>query len=124
MRTRSSVASETFSRLPSGLSFGSDGAPCTLKARRRENGWSLMGVLPLLDFHFGKEHRGGSGGDGNLAALGAANAVEHVFLVTCGDDASESRERRADNIHAADEFIRPSIGIDFVHNHGKDLESL
>jgi hypothetical protein len=46
-----------------------------------------MLVRALLHFHFGEEHRRSNGGNRNLAAFGAADAVEDVGLIAGGENA-------------------------------------
>src|SRR5208282_254048 len=52
-----------------------------IKTGRRQDGWSIVRMLALLDFHFREEHGRGNCGDGHLAAFRAANAVEDMLLV-------------------------------------------
>src|SRR5580765_8441545 len=86
--------------------------------------WTIMFMAALLDFHFGKEHRGRNGGNRHAAGFGAADTVENVLLVACGYDPGERGERGADNIHAADEFVGAAVGINFVNDDGENLEGL
>src|SRR5579859_1181080 len=83
-----------------------------------------MGVAALLHFHFGEEHGGSDGGDGDAAAFCAADAVEDMLLIAGGHDASERGERSAYDIDAADEFIGTPIGVDAIDDHGEHLKRL
>ena len=56
----------------------------------------------LLHFHFREEHRRSDRGDRDLAAFRAANAVENVLMVAGRENAGQSGERGADDVHAAD----------------------
>src|SRR5207237_4414826 len=56
---------------------------------------------PLLHLHFGEKHGRGNGGNGHLAALRSTHAIEDVRLVAGGENASQRREWRAYDVHAA-----------------------
>src|SRR6266478_7627329 len=81
-------------------------------------------MAALLHFHFGEEHGGSDGRDGNAAAFRAADAVEDMWLVAGGHDAGERRERSADDVDAAHQFIGTAISVNAIDDHGQDLEGL
>ncbi len=83
-----------------------------------------MQVPALLHFHFGEEHGGSNGGNGNAAAFRAADTVEDVLLVAGGHDAGERGEGRADDIDAADQFIGTAIGVHAIDDYRQNLEGL
>src|SRR5579859_4843757 len=94
------------------------------KSGRRQNWRTIVFVGALLHFHFGKEHGGSDSRDRHVAAFGAADSVEDVFLIAGGDDAGQRGERSADDIHAADEFVGAAIGVDLIDDYGKHLKRL
>ena len=79
---------------------------------------------PLLHLHFGEKHGRGNGGNGHLAALRSTHAIEDVRLVAGGENASQRREWRAYDVHAAHQLVGPAIGINLVNHHGKHLKRL
>ncbi len=58
------------------------------------------------------------------ARLRAANAVEDLLGVAREDDVVQRKQRRADNVHAAHEFIGAAIGVDSPDHHRDHLECL
>src|SRR5258706_14499386 len=69
------------------------------KTGRRQDGRTLVQVPALLHFHFGEEHGGSNGGNGNAAAFRPADTVEDVLLVAGGHDAGERVEVRGGDIY-------------------------
>src|ERR1700692_4142323 len=92
--------------------------------RGRQNGRPIRGRLLLLHFQFGSKNGRGSGGDRHIAGFGAAVTVEDFRGVAGGDDFRQRGERRSDDIHTANELIRPAIGKDLVDHEGFHLERL
>ena len=91
---------------------------------RREDGWAGVPLCLALGFDLGDEHGGGDGGDGDLAGLGAADAVEDVLVVAGGEDAVEGGLRGADDGDAADELVGAAVGEDAVDDERDDGEGL
>src|SRR6185437_10598246 len=101
-----------------------DGRLGRFESRRRQDRRAIGAFPALLHFDFGKEHRRRGGGHGNLAGFRAADAVEDLELVARHDDVVQRAQRRADNIHAAHQFVRPPVRIDAPHHHRKNLKRL
>src|SRR4029077_17265817 len=95
-----------------------------LQSRRRQQRRSLSPVRLLLHFHLAEQHRRRCGRNRHASALRSAHAVEHVLLVACRHDPRECRQRCSHNVHAAHQFVRPSIRVHLVHNHRQYLERL
>src|SRR5689334_23695998 len=100
---------EMFGRSWLHLSFGLRGGfNCVVfEAGRRQKRRTLVLMGALLHFHFGEEHGGSNGGDRYLAAFRTADAVEDMRLIARSENAGERSERRANDVHAANQFVRP-----------------
>src|SRR6266849_8205736 len=100
------------------------GGRSAFKTGWRQDGLPLVRMPTLLHFHFGEEHGGSHGGDGNAATFRAADTVEDVLLVAGGHDAGKRGKRSSNNIHAADQLIGTAVGVDAINDHGQNLKGL
>src|SRR2546422_4681060 len=95
-----------------------------LGRRRRQNGKSLLGALPFFDFDLLDQNAGRDGRDRDPAGFRSAGPVEHGGVIARRQDPRETGQRSADDVHAADQFVGSSVGVDAIDNHGEHLEGL
>src|ERR1700732_1477790 len=91
---------------------------------RRKNGRARVTVFSFLDFHIGEQHRRRGCGYRNAAGFSSANAVEDAGSVSGGGDPRQHRERGADDIDTADQFIGTPIRVNAPDHDGQNLERL
>ena len=96
---------------PSEEKFGRGSSLLASYAGTRQERRSILGALFALNFDFTHQQRGGDGGDGNAARFGAADAIEHFHAIGGRQNLSEARKRCPDNVHSADQLIRPAVGV-------------
>ena len=83
-----------------------------------------MALRLALDLDVADQQGRRHGRDRDPARLGAAEAVEHRRVVAGGEDLLERGERRAHDVDAAHQLVRPAVGEDPVDHQRNHLERL
>jgi hypothetical protein len=78
----------------------------------------------LFDLDFRNQDRRRNRRNRHAARFGAAVAVEDFLLVRSRQDLGEARQRRAHDVRAAHQLVRPAVGIHPVDDHRNHLEGL
>ena len=78
----------------------------------------------LLHFQFGGQNRRRRCGNGHGARFRSAVAVENFCGVAGGDNFGKRSQRRAHDIDAAHQLIRPAVGENFVDDQWQNLKRL
>src|ERR1051325_10054603 len=91
---------------------------------RAENRKALLRFLFLLHFDLANEQAWTRRRDRYPAGLRTADTVECFAIIACCDDTFECRERRSDEIDAANEFIRTAIGINAIDKDRQHVERI
>src|SRR5580704_19664984 len=89
-----------------------------------QNRRTLIAAAALLHFNFRKEHRGRGRRNGDAARFGAADAVENVLFVASEENLRERKQRRANDVHAADKFVGTAVRVNAINHHGQNLKRL
>src|SRR5262245_51140115 len=99
---------------PAGVELGRSAWLVLHRNGRRQDRKPFLGTLPFFDFDLLDEDAWRHGRDGHPAGFRSAASVEDRGVITRGEDFGEARERRADDVHAANQFVLPAIGIDTI----------
>src|ERR1019366_6986599 len=91
---------------------------------RRQNRRLVRGSFLLLDFHFRDQNGRSRGGNRHGARFGSAVSVEGFHRVAGGDNFGERNQRRANDVHAANEFVGAAVRVHFVNDQRLHLKRL
>ena len=78
----------------------------------------------LLHFNLGRQDRRRNRRNRNVSGFRAAEPIEDIHLVRRRDDLAERCQRRADQVCAANQFVRTSVDVDAIDHDGSYLERL
>ncbi len=106
--------------LANGVSAGGPG-----RGRRcRQHGGLVAAFLFSLDLDLLHQQAGAGGGHGHETGLGAAESVEGLVVVGGRHDLVQGGERRADDVHPAQQLVRAAVGPYTIDDDGQHLEGL
>src|SRR5271157_4127503 len=88
-----------------------------------KNGRPILRLLLLLHFDLRNEDGGGDGGNRDTTRFRAADPVEDRDVVIGSDNLAEGSQRRADQIHAANQFLA-TVGVDSIDHQRHDIEGV
>src|SRR5258708_1647603 len=88
-----------------------------------QNGRALLRFLFFLGLDLRNQNGRSAGGDRHTSGFCATDAVEYRDIVCGGDDLAEDGQWRADEVHAAHQFLSP-VRVDPVHHDRQHVEGV